>query len=194
LSGCRGPKGSQSVCLPPCPPSLPWRAIDTTGPSSSVLALLVIHCARPPVAFCCVPERNSLRVMGWAVSTAAVTHATRVRRRIQVGACLHRSVTCRRRSARRRDGDAEHTSGTRTLQRSSSLPAGRPSSSRREAPAAGQGSARAHWLAVTAGHERTGEPAAVGDSRKGCGECSTAHACRAAGRWVPACPALPASP
>jgi hypothetical protein len=162
--GSGGLKGGQSVCLPPCLRPCPgersrasptWRrgcgCPDSKVPCFALISLLPTdrtlqfrarftgNPLRPPPGgflLCAGVQQpsDSLWVMGWAVSTAAVTHATRVRRRIQVGACLHRSVTCRRRSARRRDGDAEHTSGTRTLQRSSSLPAGRPSSSRREAP------------------------------------------------------------
>ena len=63
------------------------------------------------------------------------------------------------------------------------------------------GRARARALALAAGHERTCRRTNVGAGRgrrlaegvRGV-QCSTAHACRAAGRWVPACAALPASP
>ena len=143
-----------SACLPvlrPCPRERPrasstWRrgcgCPDSKVPCFALISLLPtdrtlqfrarftgnpLHPAPGGFLLCAGVQQSSdsLRVMGWAVSTAAVTHATRVRRRIQVGACMHRSVTCRGRSARRRDG--EMTRGAvAELERCSDRPLCRP--------------------------------------------------------------------
>jgi hypothetical protein len=106
-------------------------------------------------------------------------------------ACMHASIgqfTCRSRSSADGRHDMRSSSGTRTLQRSSSLSVGRPSSSRccttRTATAAGQGLNRTHWQAGAAGRSRANVGARPRSAtRRGCA-VRGAHAMRDARRAV----------
>lgn len=105
---------------------------------------------------------------------------------------MHPSVSLRAAADHQQTVDmtcgAAVSSGTRTLQRSSSLPVGRPSSSRcctaRTATAAGQGLNRTHWQAGAAGRSRANVGARPRSAtRRGCA-VRGAHAMRDARRAV----------
>lgn len=119
-----------------------------------------------------------------------------------IHACTHASIgqfTCRSRSSADGRHDLRSSSGTRTLQRSSSLSVGRPSSSRccttRTATAAGQGLNRTHWQAGAAGRSRANVGARPRSAiRRGCGTGSACETQTPAGRWGACVSSTPASP